>query len=106
MSRPPARENSAESAGGEGRLPADSPLDGTSSDSPAEVRLLAERLTDLEMLYTHLQQDCETLNATILQQGEVITTLKLAVRELEDRLHQLTGDRSLPDAATERPPQY
>lgn len=85
-----------------------------SSDQPAADTPSAEnrlqqteaRLMELEFLYTHLQQDCDTLNSTIVMQNRQIETLRLAVQHLEDRLLEQTDDRTAPDPHTELPPHY
>jgi uncharacterized coiled-coil protein SlyX len=66
-----------------------------------------QRLTDLEILFTHLEQRTHDLNDVVLQAVNRIDLLERQLRSMADRHSELEGRLQEPrDPAAEKPPHY
>jgi uncharacterized coiled-coil protein SlyX len=69
---------------------------GHSMDDPATPppldSALRERLTNLELLFTHLERTVAELNAVLLEQGRRLDRLAAALERLRDELPPAAGD--------------
>lgn len=73
------------------------------SSSPAQ---LTDRVTELEILTTHLQREIAELNGVILEQQQMLEKLSLVVSRLDHRIIDLEADDEVRDPEAERPPHY
>ncbi len=60
-----------------------------------------ERLSQLEIRYTYLEDAFQALNATVIEKDRVIGNLKLKLASMEQAVSQYIDIRS-----DERPPHY
>lgn len=69
---------------------------------------IPRRLTELEMLFTHLQRDFNHLNDVVIMQRHQIETLEKKVARLEGRLRQVDPEDTVRpfDLFEDRPPHY
>ncbi len=65
-----------------------------------------DRLTNVELLLTHLQHDYEQLSQVVFQQQAEIDALKTEVAKLSMRIVTLTDDPEVRDPQEEKPPHY
>ena len=64
------------------------------------------RVAEMEIKLTHMEDDLKTLNDAVVRQQTHIEKLELAVERLKDRLNaqnEARGGEEIPD---ERPPHY
>ena len=73
---------------------------------PTSPAPLTERVTELEILTTHLQREITELNGVILEQQQMLEKLGLIVSRLDNRLVSLESDEEIRDPEAERPPHY
>lgn len=76
-------------------------------ESPSQFERLSERVTQLEVLLTHLQQTVQDLNQVALEQSRSIDRLTVAVTGM--KAHYASMSASAPeqrDPDLERPPHY
>jgi SlyX protein len=64
----------------------------------------AERLTQVEVLLSHLQHDVDKLNEVLIEQQAQIDVLKQLVRKVESVVDQIPEPPLDPEQ--ERPPHY
>lgn len=75
--------------------------------SPEELAKLAERITNLEILFTHLEQRAQALNDVLLDAMARIDALERQLRVVADRHQELEGRLQEPrDPLAEKPPHY
>jgi SlyX protein len=65
-----------------------------------------DRLTNVELLLTHLQRDFEQLSQVVFRQQAEIDALKTEVAKLNTRIVTLTDDPEIRDPQEEKPPHY
>ena len=76
-------------------------------ETPAQLERLGERVTQLEVLLTHLQQTVQDLNEVALEQSRGIDRLAAVVAGM--KAHYASMSTSAPaerDPDQERPPHY
>jgi len=66
----------------------------------------ADRITDLELLVTHLQRDLEQMHSVVLLQQKDFEELAQQVALLKNALEQNTSTTDERDLNEERPPHY
>lgn len=67
---------------------------------------LANRVTELEILVTHLQRDMHALHDVVLEQQKQIEMLNGTLKRVDHRLGTLEEGESERDPSEERPPHY
>jgi len=67
---------------------------------------VSSRVTDLEILVTHLQRDIEDLHQVVLEQQKELEQLRSVISQVDHRVGVLEVDEEPRDAAAERPPHY
>ncbi len=77
----------------------------STSDPPASDPN-ADRVTNLEILLTHLQEDFRQLDSAVLDQQQQIDALSKTISRLEVRIDKLSEGPENRDPAGERPPHY
>lgn len=63
-----------------------------------------DRVTDLELRYTHQQDALDELNTVLLEANRTIDVLQKRVERLEQALEQVLSTMETP--ANEKPPHY
>ncbi len=77
------------------------------SSAPPSPPSLAERVTNLEILFTHLERRTNELNEVLLQATTRIDLLERQLRAMADRHLELEGRLQEPrDPLAEKPPHY
>lgn len=66
----------------------------------------ADRIVELEMLVTHLQQDLAILNDIVIDQQKQLDALARQLSKLDERRLQLEPLADPRDFEAERPPHY
>jgi SlyX protein len=73
----------------------------------SEPRMLALRLNDLEIRYTHLQRTVEELNAVVISQDQRLEALERKVVLLAAQMGELAEREPEPRSLEEdKPPHY
>lgn len=68
---------------------------------------LAARVTELEMLFTHLQQTVQELNGVLLEQGRSLDQLSAQLARLASEYAALSANPPVErNPLDERPPHY
>lgn len=65
-----------------------------------------DRLTNVELLLTHLQHDLEQLSQVVFRQQAELDALRKELTLLDSRVVTLTEDPELRDPLAEKPPHY
>ncbi len=65
-----------------------------------------DRLTNVELLLTHLQHDFEQLSQVVFRQQAEIDALKTEVAKLSTRIVTLADNPEARDPQDEKPPHY
>ena len=65
-----------------------------------------DRLTDLEIKYSHLQIEMEKLQTTVFTQDSVIQKLKRALQVLKERMESIVRGEGSVGGGNEKPPHY
>lgn len=65
-----------------------------------------DRLTSLELLFTHLQRDVEALSSAVLEQQQQIDALRKLLEKFDRRIDQISEPTEPFDPAAEKPPHY
>jgi SlyX protein len=65
---------------------------------------MEDRITDLELRYTHQQELVDELNQALLEANQTIDVLEKRVTRLEQTLEQVLHHVDIP--ANEKPPHY
>lgn len=77
------------------------------ANSPLDPDSLAERVTQLETLFTHLQRTLQDLNEAVIGQGKQFDVLASRLSQVADHVESMadnvTEKRNLLD---EKPPHY
>ena len=77
------------------------------NSAPPSPPSLAERVTNLEILFTHLERRTNELNEVLLQATARIDLLERHLRAMADRHLELEGRLLEPrDPLAEKPPHY
>ena len=71
-----------------------------------EMEKDAKRLTNLETLMMHLQNDFETLNEVVLENVRRLERMANTIQALSDRLQAASEPTSHAEAEDEIPPHY
>ena len=66
---------------------------------------MQERITELEIRLTHLEETLDIFDATIIKQHNEIETLKLQLEILEKKL-KASANSQIADEADETPPPH
>ena len=64
------------------------------------------RLTELELMVTHLQRDLGDLNSVVISQQKQFEHLKSLIERLDHRIGTFDEPAGTNDPASERPPHY
>lgn len=67
---------------------------------------LQSRVTELELMFTHLQHDLQQMSEVIVQQQNEIAQLNESILELTNQVHSLEEPSEVRDPEQERPPHY
>ncbi|QDU81103.1 hypothetical protein Pla110_28400 [Polystyrenella longa] len=73
--------------------------------SPPDTEALLLRITDLEMLFTHLQHDVQQLNGVVLEQQSQLDDLRHINEKLQQHIEEIEGTEER-NPSDERPPHY
>ena len=65
-----------------------------------------DRLTSLELLFTHLQRDVETLSTAVLEHQQQLDVLRKLLEKFDRRFDSIAEPTEPFDPAAERPPHY
>lgn len=65
-----------------------------------------ERMIDVEIKLTHMEDQVDEMNKVIFQQQQQINELQEAMRQLSRRLNTLSQSQQSGMPADERPPHY
>ncbi len=65
-----------------------------------------ERVAEMEIKLTHVEDDLKTLNDAIVRQQTHIEKLELVIETLRDRLNSQNEAQTDEGPADERPPHY
>jgi len=63
-----------------------------------------ERIRELEIRMTHLEDFINQLNRIVLENGKVIDSLKIEQASFKQQLNELS--EQIPDPGSEKPPHY
>ena len=77
-----------------------------SAADPTTLDRLSQRVTDLEMLFTHLQRSVQDLDKVILDQQKQIDALRAQIGRLLLQLEQFAEPAAERRVEEERPPHY
>lgn len=77
-----------------------------SDQTPPADKLLAHRVSELEFLLTHMQEDFQKLNAAVLDQQREIDALTKSLDRLGAKVDKLGEEPEKRDPVQERPPHY
>jgi len=77
----------------------------TASPHPADENLAA-RVTELEILLTHMQAEFQQLNSAVLDQQQQLDAINKQLDLLGHRVDKLAEDPEKRDPNQERPPHY
>ncbi len=72
---------------------------------PADERL-KERITELELALTHLQNDFESLNEMILKNGVRLDQVSALIQRLTDKFETQNAPLAERNIDEEKPPHY
>ncbi len=72
----------------------------------ADSNTVADRVTELEMLVTHLQNELQQLSAVVLQQQAEFEQLRQQLLRVEQAFADSTDGGENRDPMSERPPHY
>lgn len=76
-------------------------------ETPPPPADLAARVTELEMLFTHLQQTVQELNGVVLEQGRLLDRLTVQLNRLAGDYAALAANPAAErNPLDERPPHY
>jgi SlyX protein len=64
------------------------------------------RITELELLVTHLQRDLEALNSVVLEQQKQLDRLGKSLDKLDHQVEDMLDGGESRDPLAERPPHY
>jgi uncharacterized coiled-coil protein SlyX len=64
------------------------------------------RITELELLVTHLQRDVDALNSVVLEQQKQLDGLHRVLTKLDHRVEEFFGGEETRDPVAEQPPHY
>ncbi|MEZ6045416.1 MAG: SlyX family protein [Planctomycetaceae bacterium] len=73
--------------------------------SETDDQQLSNRITELEMLFTHLQHDVQQLNEVVLQQRQQLERLQKVNEQLQQHIEELENPE-VRNPQEERPPHY
>lgn len=74
--------------------------------TPPGDKMFADRITELEILLTHMQEDFQKLNAVVLDQQREIEALTKNLDRLDSKVDKLGDEPEKRDPVQERPPHY
>ncbi len=77
-----------------------------SNQTPPGDKVLIDRIVDLEILMTHMQEDFQKLNAAVLDQQQELAALAKSLQRLESKVDKLGDEPDSRDPLQERPPHY
>jgi SlyX protein len=67
---------------------------------------MGERITELEIRLTHLEDTIDVLNQTIIEQHKLIDQLQLQISILEKKLKASAASNIAPESEETPPPHY
>ena len=74
--------------------------------TPTPAEQLAHRVTELEILLTHMQDEFQKLNSVVLAQQQEIDALSKNLDRLDHKVEKLGDEPEKRDPVDERPPHY
>ena len=75
--------------------------------SPEQLAKISERVMNLEILFTHLEQRAQELHDVLLEVTRRTDLVERQIRAVADRHSELEGRLQEPrDPAAEKPPHY
>ena len=78
-----------------------------SDQSPTPLERVAERVTKLEELLTHLQQTLQDLSAVAVEQSQRLERIERGLAQMKSLYGELTASPAAErDSGLERPPHY
>lgn len=63
-------------------------------------------MTELELLFTHLQHELQQMNEVIIEQHREIAGLHEKIQELTNQVHSLEEPAEVRNPELEKPPHY
>ncbi len=64
------------------------------------------RITELELLVTHLQRDLDALNSVVVEQQKQLDRLGKSLDKLDHQVEDMLDGGESRDLLTEKPPHY
>jgi uncharacterized coiled-coil protein SlyX len=64
------------------------------------------RITELELLVTHLQRDVDALNSVVVEQQKQLDGLHRLLTKLDHRVEEFFDGEETRDPVAEQPPHY
>lgn len=75
-------------------------------DANKQEKLMDERITELEIRITHMEDTIDTLNQALVKQYEVIDELQFQITVLEKKLKAYAEESPVAKESEETPPPH